>query len=202
MRIFQLLEAFHTAVEFYRAPDELSIQDLRQQIQKSIRTEGELLIDPDFFIAIKQKFPRISQVQIQLKRGYSHTEMSRFRYDVVLYLDGIETIIAEPQYLDWQKQQLNIEAIEKILATQQPDLLSIKNIPNARLTLEMALLEKIDQLDGTVADLKEATTQIEAGIEPEIFHNLTQNLFYTPFIQYSFTNFANYDVICKKYTRM
>ncbi|MFN6462896.1 MAG: non-ribosomal peptide synthetase [Nostoc sp. DedVER02] len=198
VRNLNLLEAFHTAVEFYRAPDELSIQDLRQQIQKSIRTEGELLIDPDLFIAIKQKFPRISHVEIQLKRGYSHTEMSRFRYDVVLYLDGTDTPVAESQCLDWQEQQLNLATIEKILATQQPDLLRIKDIPNARLTLEMALLENIPQLEGNVADLKAVISQIKLGIEPEVFRTLTRDLPYTPFIQYSSTGFAYYDVILQR----
>jgi amino acid adenylation domain-containing protein len=198
VRNLHLLEAFHTAVEFYRAPDELSIQDLRQQIQKSIRTEEELLIDPDFFIAIKQRFPRISHVQIQLKRGYSHTEMSRFRYDVVLHLDGANTSVAQLQWLNWQEQQLNLETIERILTTQQPDLFSIKDIPNARLSSEMALLEQIAQLDGTVSDLKAAIAQVKSGIEPEAFRTLMRDLPYTPFIQNSSTEFGYYDVVFQR----
>jgi amino acid adenylation domain-containing protein len=198
VRNLPLLEAFHTAVEFYRAPDDLSIKDLRQQIQKSIRTEGELLIDPDFFIALKQRFPRISHVQIQLKRGYAQTEMSRFRYDVVLHLDQTNTPVAEPEWLDWQAQQLNLETIERILTTQQPDLLGIKDIPNARLTSEMVLLEQIAQLDGTVSDLKAAVAQAKLGIEPEEFRTLARNLPYTPFIQYSSTGFACYDVVFQR----
>ncbi|WGV25101.1 non-ribosomal peptide synthetase [Halotia branconii] len=198
VRNLQLLAAFHTAVAFYRSPDKLSIQDLRQQIQKSISTEGELLIDPNFFIALKQKFPRISHVQIQLKRGYSHTEMSRFRYDVVLYLDKKDNSVTEPQYLDWQDQNLNLVKIKEILTTQQPDVFSIQNIPNARLTSEMALLDKITQIDSNVADLKAAISQVKSGIEPETFRTLTQDLPYTAFIEYSSTSFANYDVILQK----
>jgi amino acid adenylation domain-containing protein len=198
VRNFDLLEAFHTAVEFYRAADELSIQDLRQQIQKSISTEGELLIAPNFFIALKQKFTRITQVQIQLKRGYAQTEMSRFRYDVILHLDQTDIPIAEPQWLNWPDQQLNLETIEKILTIQQPDLLGIKDIPNARLTSEMALLTAIDQLDGTVSHLKTAVVQGELGVEPETFRALTLDLPYTPFIQYSSTDFCCYDIIFQK----
>ncbi|MBP5974298.1 amino acid adenylation domain-containing protein [Brasilonema sp. CT11] len=198
VRNLNLLEAFHTAVEFYRAADELSIKDLRQQIQKSIRNEGELLIDPDFFIALKQRIPRISHVQIQLKRGFAQTEMSRFRYDVVLHLDRADTSVAQSQWLDWQDQQLNLETIEKILTTQQPDLLGIKHIPNARLTSEMVLLEQIAQLEGTVSDLKAAVAQAKLGIEPEAFRALGQDLPYTPFIQYSSTGFSNYDVVFQR----
>ena len=198
VRNLHFLEAFHTAVEFYRAPDELSIKDLRQQIQKSIRTEGELLIDPDFFIALKQRFPRITHVQIQIKRGYSQTEMNRFRYDVVLHLDQTDAQIAEPEWLDWQTEQLNLETIKRILTTQQPDLLGIKDIPNARLTSEMALLEKISQLDGNISDLKAAVAQVKSGIEPEAFRTLVGDLPYTPFIQYSPTEFSDYDVVFQR----
>nr|ASR75187.1 AptC [Nostoc sp. KVJ2] len=198
VRNLHLLEAFHTAVEFYRAPDELSIKDLRQQIKKSIRTEGELLIDPNFFIALKQKFPRISHVQIQLKRGSAQTEMNRFRYDVVLHLDQTDIPLAEPEWLDWQSQQLNLETIKKILTTQQPDLLGIKGIPNAYLTSEMLLLEESTQLDGTVSDLKVAVTQARLGIEPEAFRTLARDFSYTPFIQYSSTGFSDYDVVFQR----
>jgi amino acid adenylation domain-containing protein len=231
VRNLQLLEAFHTAVEFYRAPNELSIKDLCQQIQKSIHTEGELLIEPDLFLALKQRFPRITQVQIQLQRGYAHTEMSRFRYDVVLHLDKTdeggrrqdsaalaspralaggrrsnsegdstpdELNITEPQWLDWQTEQLNLQTIERILTTQQPYLLGIKNIPNARLTSEIMLLEEIAQLDGNISDLKAAITQAKSGIEPEAFRTLARDLPYTPFIQYSPTGFADYDVIFQR----
>ncbi|MEH2307104.1 amino acid adenylation domain-containing protein [Nostoc sp.] len=198
VRNLHLLEVFHTAVKFYRAPDKLSIKDLRQQIQKSIHTEGELLIDPDLFIALKQRFPRISHVQIQLKRGDGQTEMNRFRYDVVLHLDQTDTPVAEPEWLDWQTEELNLEKIERILTTQQPDFLGIKNIPNARLTSEMVLLEKISQLDGTVSDLKAAVAEVRSGIEPEAFRNLVRDLPYTPFIQYSSTKFSDYDVVFQR----
>ncbi|MBS9387785.1 MAG: amino acid adenylation domain-containing protein [Dolichospermum sp. WA123] len=199
VRNLHLLAAFHTTTEFYRAPDDLSIQDLRQKIQNRIRTEEELLIDPDFFIALKQRFSRISHVQIELKRGYSHTEMSRFRYDVVLHLDQVGIPLTQPQCLDWQEQQLNLATIERILTTEQPDLLGIKSIPNARLTPEMALLAQIPQLDGTVTDLKAAIAQVKSGIEPEAFRNLARDLPYKAFIQYSSTGFSDYDVVFQRH---
>ncbi|MBH8576701.1 amino acid adenylation domain-containing protein [Nostocaceae cyanobacterium CENA369] len=198
VRNLRILEAFHTAVEFYRAPDELSIAELRQQIQKSIHNESELLIDPDFFIALKQRIPRISHIQIQLQRGYARTEMSRFRYNVVLHLDRTDIPVAKPQWLDWQTEQLNLETIEKILTTQQPDLLGVKNIPNARLTTEMALLEVIARLDGTVLDLKTEVALVQLGVEPEAFRTLVQDLSYTPFIQYNASGFAVYDVVFQR----
>ena len=93
---------------------------------------------------------------------------------------------------------MNLETIEKILTTQQPDLLGIKDIPNARLTFEMELLEQIAQLDGTVANLKAPVAQAKLGIEPEAFRALAQNLPHTPFIQYSSTGFSYYNVVFQR----
>ena len=200
VRNFRLLEAFHTAVEFYRAEKEVSSRELRQRIQNSIRTEEELLIDPDFFIALQQKYPRISQVQIELKRGDCHTEMNRFRYDVVLYLDQTQTPVQEWQWLDWSAEQLDLSAIANILTTQQPDLLGIQNIPNARLSKEMVLLTKMPQFIGMVKELKEIIAQVEIGIEPEAFFTLASDLPYTPFIQYSDSGFSTYQVVWQRNT--
>ena len=200
VRNFKLLDAFHTAVEFYRADDEVSSQELRQRIKNSIRTEEELLIDPDFFIALKQKHPRISQVQIELKRGSNKTEMNRFRYDVVLYLDQPPTLAQEWHWLDWDVEKLNLKTIETLLKTQEPDLLGIQNIPNARLSSEMVLLENIPQFEGTVKELKAIVAEAKTGIEPEALRTLTEGLPYTPFIQYSDRGFFTYQVIFQRNT--
>ncbi|MBE8994143.1 non-ribosomal peptide synthetase [Microcystis aeruginosa] len=202
VRNFKLLDAFHTAVEFYRADDDLSIKELRQRIRNSLRTEEELLVDPNFFIALKQKYPRISQVQIELKRGYNQTEMNRFRYDVVLYLDQpqIQPLVTEWQWLNWEVEQLSLEKIQRILDTQKPDLLGIQNIPSIRLIPEMVLLEKIPEFEGTVKQLKAILSSMETVINPEALRTLTKDLPYTPFIQYSDREFSTYQVIFQRNT--
>jgi acyl carrier protein len=116
----------------------------------------------------------------------------------ILHCDRPELTVTTPEWLDWQTEQLNLDAIAEILTTQQPDLLGIKAIPNPRLTSEILLLEKIEQFDGTVADLKTAIAPTQLGIEPEACHTLVRDLPYTSFIQSSPTGFANYDVIFQR----
>ncbi|MEQ9672408.1 AMP-binding protein [Coleofasciculus sp. G2-EDA-02] len=89
VRSLPLLEAFHTSVQLYKAPPSLSIAQLQQRIQQRIAQERELVIDPAFFIALKQQFPRIRHVEILPKRGRYHNELTKFRYDVILHL-GVE----------------------------------------------------------------------------------------------------------------
>ncbi|MDJ0728708.1 MAG: amino acid adenylation domain-containing protein [Crocosphaera sp.] len=200
VRNLKLLEAFHTAVEFYSADENVSIQELRQRIKHSIATEEELLIDTDFFIALKHKYSRISQVQIELKRGYNQTEMNRFRYDVILYLDQPQTVVKEWQWLDWEAEELNLQELERILEHQKPDCLGIQNIPNTHLISEMFLLENIPEFEGTFQQLKALVNQVKTGINPEALRILTDNLPYTPFIQYSDSEFSTYQVIFQRNT--
>jgi amino acid adenylation domain-containing protein len=202
VRNFKLLDAFHTAVEFYRADDDLSIKELRQRIRNSLRTEEELLVDPNFFIALKQKYSRISQVQIELKRGYNQTEMNRFRYDVILYLDQpqIQPLVTEWQWLNWQVEQLSLEKIQRILDTQKPDLLGIQDIPNIRLVSEMILLEKVSEFEGTVKQLKAILGPMATGINPEALRTLAEDLPYTPFIQYGDREFSTYQIVFQRNT--
>jgi hypothetical protein len=67
VRSLPLLEIFHTSVQLYQADDSLSINDLRQRIQQRITQEQELVIDPAFFIALKQHLPRIAMSLWNLK---------------------------------------------------------------------------------------------------------------------------------------
>ena len=117
VRSLKLLEAFHTSVEFFRADDGLSKQELARRVQKGIRQEGELLVDPEFFDAIRKRWPRITHVEIQLKRGRAHNELTRFRYDVVLHVGEQAPPQVECPWLDWKKQELTRESLAEILQT-------------------------------------------------------------------------------------
>ncbi|MGA9377801.1 MAG: phosphopantetheine-binding protein, partial [Phormidium sp.] len=63
---------------------------------------------------------------------------------------------------------------------------------------EKLLLEQITQLDGNVSDLKIVVSQAQLGIEPEVFQTLVKDLSYTAFIQYSSTDFSDYDVVFQR----
>ena len=60
VRNLNLLPAYHAAVQLYQADDNLPLAQLQAQIQQHLREEEELLIAPDFFHALPQRFPEIS----------------------------------------------------------------------------------------------------------------------------------------------
>ena len=171
VRSLSLLEAFHTSVEMFKAEDGLRRDELRQRVQKGIRQEGELLIDPEFFTAVRQRLPQVTHVEIQLKRGRAHNELTRFRYDVVLHVGENAPPRVDCAWLDWKKQGLTRESLVEILQKTQPEMLGLTGVPNARLSSETVALEWLNAEDGaaSVGELRKQLQDASSrqAIEPE-----------------------------------
>ncbi|MDM8558174.1 amino acid adenylation domain-containing protein [Candidatus Parabeggiatoa sp. HSG14] len=199
VRSLSFLEAFHASVQLHKASASFSKQQLQQQIQEDIRLETELVIDPDFFIALKQHFPQISHVQIELKRGYSHNEMTQFRYDVTLYINHDIAEETEIKWYDWQQDELNLSRVSSILETSQVEVVGFKQIPNARLSTQIKLLERLANHDDTVEELREIVANAKnEGIEPEEFRALGHDLAYISYINWSENSNGDYDVVFQR----
>ncbi len=203
VRNLHLLEAFHTSVQLYQASPFLPIVELQQRIQERIKQDKELVIDPAFFTALKQHLPQISHVEIQLKRGRYQNELACFRYDVVLHIGTEVCSPIVPQWLEWQ-QELTLATIRQHLVEAQPKILGIAGIANARLLADVTAIELLKNSDRfeSVGDLqaaiKENTPQVGTNaIEPEDLWNLSQELPYTIYINWSNT-LGNYDVVFQR----
>ncbi|MBE8964962.1 amino acid adenylation domain-containing protein [Nostocales cyanobacterium LEGE 12452] len=204
IRSLGLLKAFHTSVQLHNAPSSLSTVELQQRIQQAITQEEELLIDPAFFIALKHHLPQINHVQIQPKRGHYQNELTKFRYDVVLYIGTEVDSAQEGHWLDWQKQKLTLTSVRQLLELTQPDILGLSNVPNARLLREIKAIELLanDSADDTVSDIRQALDSIntELGLNPESLWDLKQELPYN--IDISWINSGadgSYDVVFQRY---
>ncbi|MGW6010603.1 amino acid adenylation domain-containing protein [Streptomyces sp. NPDC055210] len=79
VRNARLLRVLRAAVETRRAADPGDKQALRAAVERSLAWEGELLLDPDYFAALDG-----FDVDIRVKHGHHHNELTRYRYDVVL----------------------------------------------------------------------------------------------------------------------
>nr|VFJ52803.1 MAG: amino acid adenylation domain-containing protein [Candidatus Kentron sp. FW] len=188
VRNLQLLEELHASVQFHQADDSVSMAGLKQRVRRGMRKEEELLIDPDFFLALKRHLPQITHVQIQLKTGHAHNEMTRFRYDVTLHVGGgapvDEATDGQFRRLDWQGEKLTLAKAREILAGDQSELIAFENIPNARLMTEKKILERLIYPEGNVGKLRESMTQPDDGIDPEEFRALIHELPYTSHTNY------------------
>lgn len=184
IRHLALIEAFHLSVELASTPASSSLQRLRQAVHKRISQEQELLIAPKFFEALQHVLPYKSSFQLQLKRGRAHNELTKFRYDVVISVgsDNHVSPADDDLRLDWAMAALDAGVIHELLKEQQPSMLEISHVPDARIIKEIRAVEILHHENEltTVAELQ-ARLQAMApdGVEPEDFWELAQDLPYT-----------------------
>jgi hypothetical protein len=116
-----------------------------------LERERDLLLDPCFFHDLQQQLPRITAVQILLKRGQSDNELTRYRYDVVLEVQGSEQ--------------------------SRPPAVRVQRVPNRRWSADLAVAGLIDRLEDscTVERLRYLLSQTEIrGEDPETFWMLAE----------------------------
>ncbi|MEW6738082.1 MAG: phosphopantetheine-binding protein, partial [Acidobacteriota bacterium] len=188
IRSLPLLRAFHASIQLYQSTPTMARDQLQQRVDRQVKEELELLIDPEFFQALKHRLSKISEVQIQLKRGCYQNELTKFRYDVTLYVGTERETIVEDTCLDWQKHGFTISALHHFLKEKQPEFLYITNVPNARVLKEVFVLHLLENIDGpsTVGEIYQAWQEQKLiGIDPEEIWALSQALPYSIDISWS-----------------
>ena len=180
VRSLALLEAFHASVEFARAGRSCTRSDLRRRMHTRLLAERELVIDPVFFVALEERLPRVSRVEIRPKRGQADNELNKFRYDVCLHIDAEATTAPEPVSIDWRRERLSLDAVRDRLVASEPDCLVVRGVPNARLDLETRLLAWLANDAGpeTAGELTDAPGSESSGVHPDAFWNLEGELPY------------------------
>jgi amino acid adenylation domain-containing protein len=138
LRNYRLLEAFHASVQKYRGSSSTDSATLRQRVRRNIEMEEELLIDPALFEALRERYPQIGAVEVQLQRGRAHNELTRFRYQVVLHVGELADVVECPT-VDWQAEKLNLDTLRQLLLENKPEMLGVLRVPNARTTKEDAI---------------------------------------------------------------
>ncbi|BCL39536.1 non-ribosomal peptide synthetase [Nostoc sp. MS1] len=179
VRSLPLLEPYHAAVQLFQASEERTVEQWQQQVDYSVAIEEELVIDPRFFIALQSRFPQITWVEIQPKRGSAENELTQFRYDVTLHI-GTQVKETTVPWFNWQLDQLSLTQIQHQLQ-QQPPLLGIRRVPNQRVEQPLLIyhwLENPPDVE-TVGQLRQLLAQQpKVGVSPEEFYQLGQQLGY------------------------
>src|SRR5216683_597657 len=168
------LPVFHASVQFAHAPPRLSIEQLKDRIALAIAHEKELVIDPDFFSALREHLPRIGAIDILLKRGRSDNELTRYRYDVVMHV-GEKAMPAEEKVVEWKKSVGSTADVCSHLGDRRLASLRIVGVPNRRLAHDLAAVRTLEEMKGqrTVADLRQLVEASDVdGEDPEAFRLL------------------------------
>ncbi|MGW7556847.1 condensation domain-containing protein, partial [Streptomyces rimosus] len=175
VRNVRLLRALTTAVHVHRAGDDGDPAVLRRAVERGVVLEKELLVDPEFFTALGDRLPDAAGVDIRLKRGQHHNELTRYRYDVTLHKRGaaVLTLDGAPE-LDWTDRDGGLAALRRHLDGERPDRLRVTGVPNTRVAYEAALARAVQ--DG--GDLAGVPVTAPDGPDVEAFHELGESLGY------------------------
>ncbi|MGW5748980.1 condensation domain-containing protein, partial [Amycolatopsis sp. NPDC003861] len=152
IRNLRSLRAFRTATELRHGRRDVAAVD------QAIAREGELVLDPDFFMALD--LDGFDDVDLWVKRGQAHNELTRHRYDVVLRKAPRPDI---PEEL-----VVGFDELEQALAAR-PARLRVTGVPNARLSGELAAVAAL-----AAGDAGTALSSLEQrdGVDPETLHEL------------------------------
>jgi amino acid adenylation domain-containing protein len=132
VRSLPLLETYQTSVQLFQARDEQEIEKVKARVQRLVRQEEELVIDPRFFAWLAGNVPGITGARIELKRGAFVNELNAFRYDVTLFV-GEEPArpAGSPERVSWSELG-SLAALEKRLASRTSPWIVVEGCPNAR----------------------------------------------------------------------
>ncbi|MFE5140466.1 non-ribosomal peptide synthase/polyketide synthase [Streptomyces fagopyri] len=162
VRNLRLARTFHTAIQLARAAGDTDAERVRNAAERGLRLEKELLVDPDYFTGLGYG------VDLRTKRGHHHNELSRHRYDAVLYREGADPVdVAAAPALAWSSGGL-----EQRLREQRPERLRVTGLPDARIAGELAARRALDE------GRPVARTEPGGGVDPEELHTLGASLGY------------------------
>jgi SAM-dependent methyltransferase/acyl carrier protein len=167
VRDLRLLRCLRAAVHISRSAIPTDPAELRQLVGRSMADEEELVIDPGFFTAFQRLADDIGGVDIRLKRGASHNELTRYRYDAVLLKRPAQDwpSAEEMPRLRWGTDVRGRTDVMEYLSSRRPAWARLVGVPNARLTGELAAWRALD--DGCAAEVIRQRLASRGGIDPE-----------------------------------
>lgn len=182
LRDFPLLETFHASVQLYRASATLPLEQVRQRARQQMTLEKELVLAPQLFAQLSTLLPALEHVDVWLKRGRAHNELTLFRYDAILHLGPTARAHVAVPVLDWGEHDLSLAKLKQLLSEWESGPCWIGNVPNARLWYEHQAMETLRQPSpgATAGELRAAlqATPPSEWVDPEALWQLAESLPY------------------------
>ncbi|MFI7344367.1 amino acid adenylation domain-containing protein [Streptomyces sp. NPDC050085] len=148
-----LLTAVQRTAQPHASPEEL-----RTLVEKALLAERELVVAPEWFTAWAQDRPL--GVDIRLKTGTAHNELTRHRYEVVLHKEPADLLdLADVPGVTWGHEVSDLAELGHRLDRTGEGPLRVTGIPNARLTEEAAA--------ATTAGVLSSAAPAGRPVEPE-----------------------------------
>ncbi|MGW2348910.1 non-ribosomal peptide synthase/polyketide synthase [Actinacidiphila glaucinigra] len=113
----RLARTFHTEIQRARGTGRA---DFERAVERGLRLEKELLVDPDFFADLGYG------LDLRTKRGHHHNELTRHRYDAVLYRAEPSLRLGDEPEAAWSP------GLPERLREERPERLRVTGVPDGR----------------------------------------------------------------------
>ncbi|MBI0319404.1 condensation domain-containing protein, partial [Streptomyces javensis] len=192
VRNARLLRCFATAVALAQAAPGTTNESLRSTVDKAIRQERELVLDPGLFATLPSRLPEVAAVDVRIKRGHARNELTRHRYDVVLVKAAVPEApraglrVVDAVARQWGEEVRTTAEVAETLERLRPRMLRVNGIPNARLADELEALRQLRHGVAPDAVREAATAGAESEVSaPEALHELAADLGYRAALTWS-----------------
>ncbi|MFD8912686.1 non-ribosomal peptide synthase/polyketide synthase [Streptomyces sp. NPDC059575] len=182
VRNLRLLRPLTTAVQLHRADRRADLSSVRRAVEQSLLVEKELLVDPDFFTALRDR-GTVGAVAVEVKRGRHHNELTRYRYDVTLHERSAVPAAATTRELTWGREVACLTDLRELFTGPGADAVCIAGVritgvPNRRVAREAELSRAVRDGDGTLPELLDRLHGPDEGglPDPEDFRELGDEL--------------------------
>ncbi|NRA12165.1 MAG: methyltransferase, partial [Crocinitomicaceae bacterium] len=143
IRNLDMLDDFHGWVLSNELSNTIDVDTFKQHCQYNRQRNNELVIAPEFFQYLLNKFDDLDQVTIMPKTGDYSNEMTKYRFDALLRKsddDNNQQNKLFPQVeKDWQTDNLTFDKLKVLLSKSSADVIVLKHILNNNLTSDMKL---------------------------------------------------------------
>ncbi|MFB8035316.1 class I SAM-dependent methyltransferase [Streptomyces sp. NPDC056004] len=177
----RLRRSLYAAAELYRSGPGATAESVGHAMEQQLLKERELLLDPEFFTGLPARFEDVSLVDVRLRRGIHHNELTRYRYDVLIGRGPARTLPLDNSVRPtWGAEIGSIAELENFLTRENPALLRLNGIPNARVRNETGALRTLEEgaSMSSVMEILRDTRAPGSGLDPEECHTLGNRLGY------------------------
>ena len=185
VRNYRLQRTLTTAAQAHQAAATVEAATVSRSVEQAMHAEKELLVDPEFFAVLPDEL----RVDIQLKRGHHHNELTRYRYDTIVRkgLGAPSRILAELRWVG------DLDTLDAHLATAAPEDLRVTGIPNRRLAADTAVVAALSRGRST-GEIRRGASD-STGVEPEALYSLGERHGYRVAVTWSATTAEAMDAV-------
>lgn len=180
------LKMCHAMDHLPHAADSTTLSSFNEAVLNRVRIEDELVADPGFFYSLPGIIPEITGVDVQLRKGLSLNETTKYHYDIWLYVAvPSETAIPDTQVI-WKNEDSLLE-IERLLSANPSQVLELKNIVNKRTAKDHRLLQLMQSRDpnSLLKEIKIEVAGINEGSAPDLFWELGARLNFNAHVRWT-----------------